>query len=333
MKITSATVAVFLFAIWNLQVHAESTLQPFSNRIQIPDVGVDCPTEAAGVALRFQKATGTPVTSAVCTPAEKISDRGHEYQIFSININYMAAFELKPYLASYSADAFLDQPLGQDGVFTDYVTCLKSLANQKKAFEANTQLILVGGQCEVSPSFEKHYLLTLESFGDPKQRLFTFKENDNFYVDPRIHSAVLGKLVQAGAHISLDLKSQIFYYSAQPLLIFSNDLGLFDSEDQCAMQMNDAETIFRGSVQPAVTILCAKAFAATSPQSALTAIGLDRGQENTETATTRYTSLEECLQDKSRVLSNYIAGGRKVLGGICHSADGARDFVIDVYMP
>jgi hypothetical protein len=312
---------------------------PFSYRTLVTaETGVTCQQSADALSNRFEAATGISVTDATCTPSKTIQDQGKSYQVNAIVLNYLAAQELQPYQVTFSGRIFNDQALGDAGIFNRYSDCLQALADQKTLFEKNTHLTAVSGHCDVSTdSVLPGFYFTLESFGQPQMQLFAYAADQgslSFYQDPLIQTAAASTLVAAGAVIAWSDATRIYYYSEQDIFVMATNLGLFDSEDICAQQIQDAKNIFTNGGLSPNSVFCAKYYSSDLPQRQLTLVGAGQGHWNQDFAThsAKYSSLNECLQDKARVIKNHLSSGQRVLGAICKPEEtSVGQFVIEVY--
>ena len=333
MKNIFLAFTIFTLATIGADAQSQSNPMPFSYRVLAPENSSSCQSTAQAIAQRFTQATNAKVISSQCADTETILDHGQTFKINVIDISYLSLTELKPYRAVFSGDTFMDQPLGGAGVFAQYPDCLQAMNQQKQVFESSTGLVLVSGHCEASTDSNPSYFFSLESFGTPMKRLFSYQDNVDFYIDPLIHSTALSEISNAGGIIALNNSSQVFYFSEQPISIMTQELGVFDSPDLCALQQQDAENIYASDSIKNVTILCAKNDDSKTPRSSLTVVGIYGNEPTLRTEATTYSSLRECLGDKSRVINNYISGSEKILGALCRPDVISSNFVLDTYFP
>jgi hypothetical protein len=312
---------------------------PFSYRTTVPaDAEVTCDQAAQGVAKRLAQATGANVTGSSCSATRNFQDHTQTYSQYVVIVNYTASYEAIPYEARMTSQISAEKAIGDSPLFMNYADCLKTLAEQKTLFQKNTGLQLVAGHCEASEADDQNqgYYLNLEGFGQPQKQLYGYAVSvDSIsYVDPATTAATVDAITKAGGTVAYSDNAVVYYYSANDIFVVTATLGLFDSEDACNKQVQDAKKIYSGSGMSSTHAFCVQYYSSNLPQRELTVVGTGIGTlfEDYGNHSAKYASFDECMTDKPRVLQNLKSEGQSVLGAICHPDENTLDkYIVEIY--
>ena len=308
-------------------VHADDTkpLNTYTYRVRLAQTERSCAEEASLLAARFHAATRFELVKSECGGASATTDGNHPLNIFVVT--YMAEYLPRSFSVTLDPEVYWPKPSeNTNDLYTDYNDCAADLPNQTARFEANTGLVAVAAYCEPKDSFARTtvtYRLKIESFGDPKTRLFDFHNFRNF--DELATNQVRAMLTGAGASIVKEKDGEVFYYAVSPVNVSTNSFAAFENSEQCTAQISDAAAILEKLGAKQIVIRCA-------PRAELGGVELnsvsDTGWAVSNDYGLRspaYYSFGECMQDKPRYLDER---GSYALGGIC-----ARDITLsgDVY--
>lgn len=308
-----------------LASHAQVTTQPAPDqvyRVRIPARSNSCSEEAKNLAEGFKKATGINPVKSTCTGAVTISEQGQNHTLYSLTLLYPAGKTPDQVSIKYGhmkspIIGGPNEPGDYYGIYTSYQACLDALDDKTDEFERFTELHTVSSYCSKA-RLDDAYVLTVEGFGTPKQRLYTFDSSVGSRPDRSLQQEVLLHLQQKGVTIVDIVGSRLFYYSERPTDLRQKQLLSYQSEETCNLQLDEARMIVNGFDKTSQIVRCIQAGGTTQKVFNLVGILSNSTYLSNHMRPERYVSLEECLADIPRVASAHTYYyGRAAFGALC----------------
>jgi ABC-type molybdate transport system substrate-binding protein len=306
-KILELATAFFGVITLSTAAHA-ATLNNYTLRILVPIAGSSCDTATTAYGHQFETATGIEVGSATCAVSTP--------DLYVLTINYAAAQPVDLYTANLGqATSDLDpEPYDGAGIYADSATCNADLAGQKTAFATNTGLNVFTAYCIQDSQGIGQYILTIEGFGQPKEKLYVFEAFMDT-ADAQSMSSARQLLTSAGATVVKQDGANLYYYSIAPTTAVKTNFGVFSSAQDCTSQIQAAQNILNAAGATKTEVVCVF----DDPSTMLESIHLGTGLVTNDSldAGQTYHSLQECLGDEARVDAYERSLQVKTLGEIC----------------
>ena len=315
----------------------------YAYETRIPAGITDCATEARALGTRFEGATGARVLSATCKPAVDFVAEKNHYVLYPIVLSYSADQPFYPYTGNFGqAQIGTVFPSSTQGIYDSYSDCLGAREAQTRVFERQTGLQAVAAGCE--PGFgtlSPNYLLKVDAFAEipdayhkAKHHLYAFGYKPIVPGGDPLASRVSELIADQGGEDIEQEKGTFLYYSQYEVRVSADMLASLSSRDECVSQLADAEAIGRNLGSD-------KNFATCLPMSEKSPEGVNYLQllrgggyligTDFGTSSRRYYSFQECLNDRSLVLIEARKRNDAVAGGVCHSDDDRRMYVLELF--
>jgi hypothetical protein len=305
-------------------------------RVHMPKSDLSCEKEAQLLGDRFKAATGLAVTEQKCVGTVTLNADGKAYTLYTLSITYTGDAPVYPYTAYFGESATYDTPSNLVGTYSLFSDCLADLPGQLKQFEAQTGLIAVSAGCEPGQmDIESNYVLKIEGFGDPKNRLFVLDPKRNVQATPEWNDKLASIIPLKGGTIVKRNKEMVYYYASSVLPAREVSLAFFNKKEECLAQLDQAQKIFKNVGADVVYADCLAPARVDGPSpgarlevihDSYVMVGGDSGLRD---SAIDYYSFAECMADRDAVLADLLAKHSRVLGGICHPKDLTNIYILE----
>lgn len=317
------TACALFVSLFSLKAHAVSEFgkptQSYEYWVRVPATQVSCQVEAELLAKRFSTLTHLPVKTASCRAVVDAHFDGNLVRLYSLALTYEATEPASLYRASVGG---VTDPSSADSAvagFSQYAECLAHVSKQANFFEVNTGLLPFVAYCEPARNLGSiQYVINIEGFGEPKLRLFSFNLEATVFqkdFDPSLNQSAIRFLRSFGAEI-IHTEGDVSYYYGKPGIFFNQmKFGHFARQEDCVVQEDTVRSILKSSGVTREMTQCV--FQESSKGFLLYSLsGGNRLFLMENRVGTNYYSLTECLEDRSRILSKYVANAPEA-GAIC----------------
>ena len=290
-------------------------------RVRIPVRQLSCAEEASKLAEAFKAATGITPSSSSCTGTASV--QGQNHSIYSLTLLYPRVQVLNHvktkfgYLESSILGGANDSG-DYYGIYKNYQSCLSALENKVEEFERYTELNAVSAYCSKA-LVRDGYVLTIESFGKPKQNLYTFDSSIGLKADSTLKLEVIKHLQHKGATVVETVGSRFFYYSPKATDLRQRRLLSYQSEEACTRQLDEGRKIVNGFDRTSNIARCVQATGpAMKKDFHLVGILSSSNYLVSSTSPEGFVSLDECLSQTERVISEQTySTGKASFGALC----------------
>ena len=308
------TLAFFINGL-SLSAYAQ-TVPDNVYRVRIPGTVETCLVEAENLSIRFKLATEVAPIKTSCTAVATITAQQQEFPLYSLMLTYPGKTKLTVLTTKYGhynggLPGGANDVGDYYGIYGTYQSCLNDIPKRTMEFEKNTELKAVATYC-TQAKVENTYVLNIESFGKQKKKLFTFdagvwskgKELENYLLTKDI------SIVSAS-------KTRYFYYSTAPLNLEKRTLLSYQSAETCNRQLEVAKKLVNNFDKNSMMATCVPSGQSIRSDFSLVVLFSGYGYYKTQTYSEKYVSLDECLSDTYRVVSDFTMTGNNVFGALC----------------
>lgn len=286
-------------------------------RVTLPGTSSTCLEEAEGLSSRFQIATGIKQVKAECSTTQTTSIQGRDYTFNTLTLYYSTHNQLPIFKVRFGhyeggLPGGINSVGDYYGAYESYSSCIQNINFRNAEFEKYTGLSAVSSYC-AKGRIDGNYVLTIDSFGQPKMRLYTF-DAGNWSKGEEISKYLFRKKAST-VHTK---GTRFYYYAKNSLNLGQHRLLSYQDGNICSDQLEVAKNIIKNYGSDSTMVRCVKRAQTNNDNFHLIALFSGSNFFKTRYMNERYVSYEQCLSDISRVMNEYSSVSRNVpFGALC----------------
>lgn len=288
-----------------------------------------CPEVAKTISQKLAEATGVSIYQTYCKP-EKY---GNDLQIV---ITYESDRAL-PLVSTYSPSYFPSL-----AAYRSLEDCEAALSSEKDHFEKATGIAPFLAYCYFEPlhtTVGPTFSLRIDGFGAPKQYFFNTGSmmepgliiGDKPVLENRIKDGLIANKVDVVTVILLDSISYhdliVRYYGKYKLYFDVEPFSRYSKDDICLAQLKEAEAVLTQAPNPPLALFCSSG--AAPWYATLQIVTLKPLGWNQFIAPDRFSSVEDCMSNRDRVIQYFKEKQKKsIAGGFCGYGDDMYHLIL-----
>lgn len=312
----------------------------FSYRIKVPVSDLTCEQEALKLGQRLRELAKITDPTAHCTGNASITSNGKKYPFYILDLTFtLPKGQIENPIQStyYGIPTFGQELNNYDGMYLDLNDCLRELPTRTAEFTNLTKKPIFAATCEKALSeFEVSYTLRIDSIGKLEMKLMATHDFGIGKV-PSIWLESIQKIIEANKGTVVGhTRNYIYFYSPTIIHPSHKSYGEYQ-ENECQTQIDNLRAILADKNPLEVTIRCV--------QYPLRKMKLERLEvmlngyqfPTTTTVNETYGDLNECLQDRERILARRNQAKEPTTGALCRMTDNFNpdyddpSYKLDIY--